>query len=276
MSTSVKTPAGTRNVASMSTALARSSSKGAPQGHPGTVIALRPWLFPLAFAVLLLLAFACGNDDQPSDPTATSVPTGEAAEPGDTGATAAFASPVPVFVPANVGAFLDQFGDRIEEVDGACSYDSNTTLVDCGDAGLYQLQDGLSCTDLRCSLMLVEGQTIGIHCFTDEPPQSVYYAVPEAESLALTNTPIEAAAEYVATIGLDGQTFELTEPQDCDAVEDIEAAVGKVCVDLADSQIGAAAGTIEVGVFGTEAIWELTLELQNNTWAVTAVEYTGS
>lgn len=86
------------------------------------------------------------------------------------------------------------------------------------------------------------------------------------------NTPAEAVGDYVSTVGFDGQTFQLTDPADCAEVEDVEAAVGKVYIDFADSQIGDTSAALEVGVYATDAVWRLTLEFQGERWVVTGAE----
>ncbi|MFQ5880637.1 MAG: SH3 domain-containing protein [Dehalococcoidia bacterium] len=90
-----------------------------------------------------------------------------------------------------------------------------------------------------------------------------------------SNSPLQAVIEYVATTGFDGETFEFTDPVECRQVpeEEIEIHVGKFC--LLNADIGPTGATIVVGAFQSDFIWELTLELQDNTWVVTNVEYVG-
>jgi hypothetical protein len=89
------------------------------------------------------------------------------------------------------------------------------------------------------------------------------------------NTETEAVGDYVSTVGLDGQTFQLTDPIYCAEVEDIEAAAGKLCMDLAGSQLGDMSAVIRVDVYGTDAVWELSLEFRGESWVVTGAEYVG-
>jgi hypothetical protein len=89
------------------------------------------------------------------------------------------------------------------------------------------------------------------------------------------NTPAEAVSEYVSTVGLDGETFQVTDPIDCAAVEDVEAAVGRVCIDFAGSQLGDTSAVVRVGVYATDAVWELTLEFRGESWVVTGAEHVG-
>lgn len=54
----------------------------------------------------------------------------------------------------------------------------------------------------------------------------------------------------------------------------MEAATGKICIHFANSAFGETSGVAEVAAYGTEATWNLTLELQDSSWVVTAAEET--
>lgn len=99
----------------------------------------------------------------------------------------------------------------------------------------------------------------------------------------------DAVSSYVGTTGLDGDTFGLTDPLTCDAIADrvnaagteeeagqiIEETVGKVCFLSDQPQVSGDTATISIGIYATEAIWELTLTREDGDWQVTGVNYTG-
>ena len=84
---------------------------------------------------------------------------------------------------------------------------------------------------------------------------------------------VSGVVTFVAEKGLDGGTYELTDPLNCEAIvqpADVEGAQGKVCVSFASGQFSSDKGIIEVRVFGREESWELTLELRPDlSWLVT-------
>lgn len=91
------------------------------------------------------------------------------------------------------------------------------------------------------------------------------------------NTGTDAVIAYVTETGLDGVIYEIAQPTNCKAIVtdlDRESANGKVCIQFANSSYSATSGTVEVGVFGTQSIWELTLEVQGGVWVVTDIEST--
>lgn len=106
---------------------------------------------------------------------------------------------------------------------------------------------------------------------------------------ALTQEMIDAVAAYVRTTGLDSDTFGLTDPLECDAIaalvdavaseqeagEIIQGTAGKLCFGPSEPQIGESKFTTTVGIYGTEAIWELLLTREDSDWKVSDVEYVG-
>jgi hypothetical protein len=88
---------------------------------------------------------------------------------------------------------------------------------------------------------------------------------------------------YVTGTGLDGETFDVAQPINCNAFLDPEAdplsfqaAQGKVCIDFANSEfMDVTEGVMEVLVVGTEDRWRLTLEPRDLSWVVTGAEYAG-
>ena len=50
--------------------------------------------------------------------------------------------------------------------------------------------------------------------------------------------------------------------------------MGQICINFNNSEFSGTSGFMEVLVYGTEATWELSLELQNLSWVVTGAEET--
>ena len=99
----------------------------------------------------------------------------------------------------------------------------------------------------------------------------------EASPTAVANTVIGAIEAYVTETGLDGEVFEVTEPINCFAFAEMaeeEKPFGQICINFANSQFGNTSGVMEVWEYGTEATWNLTLELQNLSWVVTGATST--
>ncbi len=88
---------------------------------------------------------------------------------------------------------------------------------------------------------------------------------------------VSAVVAYVTETGLDGETFEVTEQINCNAFVDVpeeEKPVGQICINFNNSEFSDTSGVMEVWAYGTEATWDLTLELQNLSWVVTGAEET--
>jgi hypothetical protein len=97
----------------------------------------------------------------------------------------------------------------------------------------------------------------------------------EASPSVTADSVIAVVTSYVTETGLDGETFEVTDPINCKAFPDVsgeDAPIGRVCIDFNSSEFGESSGVIEVWEYGTESTWRLTLELQDISWAVTGVE----
>ena len=89
------------------------------------------------------------------------------------------------------------------------------------------------------------------------------------------NSVISAVTAYVTETGLDGETFEVTNPINCNAFPDVpeeDAPVGQICINFNNSDFGDISGVIEVWAYGTDSRWKLALELQNMSWVVTGAE----
>ncbi len=99
----------------------------------------------------------------------------------------------------------------------------------------------------------------------------------EASPTPLGNSVIGAVVAYVTEAGLNGDTFEVTQPINCNAfpgVSEEEEPVGQICINFHNSNFSDTSGVIEVWAYGTEATWDLTLELQNLSWVVTGAKET--
>lgn len=118
-------------------------------------------------------------------------------------------------------------------------------------------------------------------CEAEEEPELASPTIPPTQEIT------DAVAAYVGSTGLDGDTLGLTDPLECDAIaaqvdaaaseqeagEIIQGTAGKLCFGPVD--IGGTTATVQVGIYATEASWELTLTLEDGEWAVTDVEYIG-
>ncbi len=99
----------------------------------------------------------------------------------------------------------------------------------------------------------------------------------EASPTVTGTSVIGAVVAYVTETGLDGETFEVTEPINCNAFVEVaeeEKPVGQICINFNNSEFSGTSGVMEVWAYGTEATWELSLELQNLSWIVTGAEET--
>ncbi len=98
---------------------------------------------------------------------------------------------------------------------------------------------------------------------------------PDASPTAMGNSVIGAVAAYVTETGLDGEIFEVTDPINCMAfaqAAEEEKPSGQICINFNNSEFSDTSGVIEVWAYGTEAAWDLALELQNLGWVVTGAE----
>ncbi len=115
-----------------------------------------------------------------------------------------------------------------------------------------------------------------------EEAPTVPVATPTADggepSPITTGSSVEdAITAYITETGLDGETFEITEPINCNAfqqVDEEEQPVGQFCINFNSSDFTDTSGVIQVWAYGTEVTWDLTLELQNYSWVVTGAEET--
>jgi hypothetical protein len=145
----------------------------------------------LALALALALAVAaCDNGgggskatpthegDETPGATVTATATSSA-----TGTPGAEKSPepqgdaIPAVIPDNLADFLDSLPDVVI-VQEKCDYDADTDIVDCGDNGLYQLQDGVDDPEAVCRVMLAEDEPVGVNCQTFNPIGAITYEIP--------------------------------------------------------------------------------------------------
>jgi hypothetical protein len=139
---------------------------------------------------------------------------------------------------------------------------------------------GLTVALLTLAILLI---FVAAACTDDgDEPATVPAATPtpdgeEASPTAAANSVIGAVEAYVTETGLDGETFEVTDPINCLAFVELaeeEKPFGRICINFNNSDFGDTSGVMEVWEYGTEATWDLTLELQNLSWVVTAAEPT--
>lgn len=114
----------------------------------------------IALFLMLIVALAitaCGGDGQPSpNPEPTALAT-------------------TVVRVADVGEFLAQYQDVVLSKE-QCAYHPEPNLVDCGDEGLYGLDQPLPGDVGDCGVLMVEGEPIAISC--DTRVTAVYYEIP--------------------------------------------------------------------------------------------------
>jgi hypothetical protein len=164
-------------------------------------------LLPLLAALLALslLAAACGDDDSDGNgdgdtPTPTASPTtsptdgatptptptngGTPTPPGETpddGTSTPTPEPgpvgTPIFIPADLGAFFDQFTESIDYE--ACNFDPGSDTVDCGVRGIYAPDTPPNGEDITCQVGIHQGEAVLVNCSVQEPLQAIYYALPE-------------------------------------------------------------------------------------------------
>ena len=151
----------------------------------------------LALALALALAVAaCDNGGGGSQATPTpggdetpgatvTAPATETSTATATGTPEAEESPapqgdaVPAVIPDNLSDFLDSLPDVVI-VQEKCDYDADTDIVDCGDNGIYQLQDGVDDPEAVCRVMLAEDEPVGVNCQTFNPIGAVTYEIPRS------------------------------------------------------------------------------------------------
>ena len=169
---------------------------------------LRAQLIVLPFFALAFLALACNGNGTPTatlgptarptrtavdtpkpSPTAspeksppiTQTPTPQvtpaATTPAARPTATPTASPIPVTIPANLGALLAPYqGQTIDWAD--CLYQPRTAIADCAARGRYALGPPFTGQDISCSIGIVQEKTIAIRCTSQEPLQTLYYAIP--------------------------------------------------------------------------------------------------
>ena len=111
-----------------------------------------------------------------------------------------------------------------------------------------------------------------------------------AQSLALL--PIESIAaigDYLGTTGLDGRPLDLTDPADCEAVQEEERAAttdqereeivakvsGRLCINRAASLIRGDQAVVTLREYFSGAGWLLRMEQTDGVWTVLNVEPVG-
>jgi hypothetical protein len=109
------------------------------------------------------------------------------------------------------------------------------------------------------------------------PTRSGAYALLPIESIA-------AIADYIGTTGLDGQTYDLTDPAGCEALreealaatsdeerEQIAAATaGRLCISRSESSIDGDRAEAILREYTSEAAWAVQLGPSADGWEVTA------
>jgi hypothetical protein len=100
---------------------------------------------------------------------------------------------------------------------------------------------------------------------------------------------IAAIGEYISDTGLDGQSFELTEPAGCEEIQEeegaatsneqrqqiIEATRGRLCINRGASLIRDDRAVATVQEYVSGAGWVVSLELTDGVWTVTDVQPLG-
>jgi hypothetical protein len=86
----------------------------------------------------------------------------------------------------------------------------------------------------------------------------------------------DAVKAYVAAGNIESRSFDLTEPADCNLVTNREASRGKICIDFDDSRLDRTTAVLEIGVYGTEAVWTLELALKKGKWSASDSKYVGN
>ena len=97
----------------------------------------------------------------------------------------------------------------------------------------------------------------------------------EASPTVTGNSVIGAVTAFVTETGLDGETFEVANPINCNAFVEVveeEGPLGQIYINFNNSEFSGTSGVVEVWAFGTEATWDLNLELQNLSWVVRGAE----
>ena len=91
---------------------------------------------------------------------------------------------------------------------------------------------------------------------------------------------VDVVTDYVTKTGLDGATFQTTYPINCKAFADPEdpqreAAMGKICINFISARFTRTDGVIDVEKVGTEASWEISMEVGEGGWVVTGAKAKG-
>jgi hypothetical protein len=124
---------------------------------------------------------------------------------------------------------------------------------------------------------------------SDDGPRDTPPSTPERTFALLPIEAISAAADYVGATGFDGQTFDLTDPAGCEAIQEEERAAttdeerqqiaektrGRLCINRAASLLNDNQAAVLVLEYLTGAGWVLRMEETDGVWAVTSVQQLG-
>jgi hypothetical protein len=168
------------------------------------------------------------------------------------------------------------------------------------DAGAYNpwgaLQQMRSCGHLRRTKTRVAilGLTIAIGLMTacggdDNGGQSGAPPSPSASYALLPIESISAIGDYIGTVGLAGQTFDLTDPAGCEAIQEeeraaandeeraqiIEGTKGRLCINRSASLIDGDRAVVTLQEYTSGAGWLLSMERTDGVWTVTNVQALG-
>ena len=149
----------------------------------------RSFYLIVPFLVIVALAAACGDGDDDGEQPQATVTAEATTTPGATvtpadevtpGATptitpSAGVSPIPGAHPAvllgpdDVGAFLLKFGEEIPTAVTCASYDADTGLVDCTDAGrgTFQLDPPVPAEVNECRVGILNDEVVWVSCITE-------------------------------------------------------------------------------------------------------------
>jgi hypothetical protein len=100
---------------------------------------------------------------------------------------------------------------------------------------------------------------------------------------------ISAAGDYIGATGFDGQTFDLTDPAGCEAIQEEERAAttdeerqqiadktrGRLCINRTISLLKDDEAAVVVQEYLTGVGWVLRMEETDGVWAVTLVQQLG-
>ena len=133
---------------------------------------------------------------------------------------------------------------------------------------------------------------VSLACGDEKPEQASPTATtPPAQASPTATFPSEiadAVEAYVGTTGLDGNTFSLTEPLECDAIAArvdaaaseqeadaiIQGTVGKLCIVSNPDEIGRSNALVTVGPYGAEETetWKFLLTREERGWVIFDVQ----